>query len=171
MKIDESIISFAVYEDGDEFAGIAKATLPDLTSLTQSISGAGIAGNIEAVILGHFEAMTLALNFRTTNEYTIRLSEPRRHNLDMRVAQQLEDTVAGTVGVQAVKHVFVVVPKKAGGGAVAPATPGDGSGEYAVRYWATYIDGVLKQEIDPLNYVYKVNGIDYLSDVKRALGK
>ncbi len=171
MKIDESIINFAVYEDGDEFAGIAKATLPDLTSLTQSISGAGIAGNFEAVILGHFEAMTLTLNFRTTNDYTVRLSEPRRHNLDMRVAQQQEDIVAGTVGVQAVKHVFVVIPKKAGGGAVAPASPGDGSGEYAVRYWATYIDGVLKQEIDPLNFIYKVNGVDYLANVKKALGK
>ncbi|MGD9567521.1 MAG: phage major tail tube protein [Sedimentibacter sp.] len=170
-KIDESVINFAVYEDSVEYAGMAQATLPDLTALTQSISGSGIAGNVEAVILGHFEAMTLGLNFRTTTEQAIKLSEPRRHTIDLRVAQQVEDTVAGAVVVQAVKHLFVVVPKKDTGGSIAPAAPTDASGEYAVRYWATYINGVKKREIDPLNFIYFVNGVDYLSDVKRVLGK
>ncbi len=170
-KIDESVINFAVYEDSVEYAGMAKASLPDLNALTQSISGAGIAGNVEAVILGHFEAMTLTLNFRTTTEQAIRLSEPRRHTIDLRVAQQAEDTVGGAVAVQAVKHLFVVIPKKDAGGSIAPAAPTDASGEYAVRYWATYIDGVKKREIDPLNFICFVNGVDYLADVKRVLGK
>ena len=59
--MDQSIINFKVYEDSVEYVGMAQATLPDLTALTQSISGAGIAGNVEAVILGHFDAMTLGL--------------------------------------------------------------------------------------------------------------
>lgn len=170
-KIDESIINFAVYEDSVEYAGLASATLPDISALTQSISGAGIAGNIEAVILGHFDAMTLTLNFRTVTEHAIKLSEPRRHNIDLRVAQQVEDTVAGKLGVQSTKHIFTVIPKRLSPGGVSPATPGNGSGEYAVRYWATYIDGVKKLEIDPLNFICIVNGVDYLADVKRALGK
>ena len=45
MAIDQSIINFAVYEDSIEYAGMAKVTLPDVTFLTQSISGAGIGGN------------------------------------------------------------------------------------------------------------------------------
>ncbi len=170
-KIDESVINFAVYEDSVEYVGMAKASLPDLTALTQNISGAGIAGNIEAVILGHFDAMTLGLDFRTTTEQAIKLSEPRRHTIDLRVAQQIEDTVAGAVKVQVVKHLFVVIPKRDVGGSIAPAAPTDASGEYVVRYWATYIDGVKKREIDPLNFIYFVNGVDYLADVKRALGK
>lgn len=35
----------------------------------------------------------------------------------------------------------------------------------------TYIDGKKKLEIDPLNYIYYVNGKDYLADVRKALGK
>lgn len=170
-KFDESVINFAVYEDSVEYVGMAKASLPDLTSLVQSISGAGIAGNVEAVMLGHFDAMTLTLNFRTTTEQAIKLSEPRRHTIDLRVAQQSEDTVNGSVAVQSIKHIFVVIPKKDAGGSIAPASPTDGSGEYAVRYWATYIDGVKKREIDPLNFICFVNGVDYLADVKRVLGK
>ena len=68
--MDQSIINFKVYEDSVEYVGMAQATLPDLTALTQSISGAGIAGNVEAVILGHFDAMTLGLNFRTVTAAT-----------------------------------------------------------------------------------------------------
>lgn len=39
--MDQSIINFKVYEDSVEYVGMAQATLPDLTALTQSISGAG----------------------------------------------------------------------------------------------------------------------------------
>lgn len=171
MAMDQSIINFAVYEDSVEYVGMAKATLPDLTYLTQSISGAGIAGNVEAVIMGHFDTMTLSLDFRTTTQQSIKLSEPRRHTIDLRVAQQDEDTVKGTVVIRKVKHILVVIPKSSKGGSVAPASPSDGSGEYAVRYWATYIDGKKVREIDPYNFIAYFNGVDYLADVRKALGK
>ncbi len=169
--MDQSVINFAVYEDGNEYIGMAQATLPDLTALTQSISGAGIAGNVEAVILGHYDAMTLSLNFRTVTEQSVKLSEPRRHNIDLRVAQQDENTAKGELEVRKVKHILVVIPKSDKGGTVAPASPSEGSGEYAVRYWATYIDGEKVREIDPLNFICEINGIDYLADVRSALGK
>ena len=160
--MDQSIINFKVYEDSVEYVGMAQATLPDLTALTQSISGAGIAGNVESVILGHFDAMTLGLNFRTVTDQSVKLSEPRRHTIDLRVAQQDEDVVAGKVVVRAVKSDK--------GGSVAPAAPSNGSGEYAVRYWATYIDGKKVREVDQLNFICYVNGTDYLADVRKALG-
>ena len=170
-NFDESVINFAVYEDSVEYVGMATATLPNLSSIVQTLSGAGIAGNVEVPILGHYDVMSLTLNFRTITEQSVRLSEPRRHNIDLRVAQQIEDTVAGEVKVQSVKHILVVVPKSDTGGSIAPATPTNGSGEYSVRYWATYIDGTKVREIDPLNFICEVNGVDYLADVRKAIGK
>lgn len=169
--MDQSVINFAVYEDSTEYLGMSKVTLPDLTYLTQTVSGAGIAGNVDAVIMGHFDAMTLGLSFRTTTTQVAKLAEPRIHNIDLRVAQQDEDTVSGTVEVKRVKHVFRVIPKSTKGGTIAPASPTDGSGEYAVRYWATYINGKKVQEIDPLNFICVVNGVDCLASVRKALGK
>lgn len=171
MKFQQTVVNFAVYEDKNEFMGIADVQLPDLTALTQQISGAGIAGNVEAIIPGHFEAMTMTMNFRTTTTAALRLSEPRRHNLDIRVANQVEDTVAGRISNESVKHVLVVIPKKDGGGKLAPAAATDASGEYAVRYWATYVDGKKIREIDPMNSICIINGVDYLADVRKALGK
>ena len=131
-NFDESVINFAVYEDSVEYVGMAGATLPNLAAIVQTLSGAGIAGNVEVPVLGHYDVMSLTLNFRTTTEHSVRLSEPRRHNIDLRMAQQIEDTVAGEVKVQSIKHVLVVVPKTDTGGTVAPAAPTNGSGEYSV---------------------------------------
>ena len=171
MNFDESVINFAVYEDSVEYVGMAGVTLPNLAAIVQTLSGAGIGGNVEVPVLGHYDVMSLTLNFRTTTEHSVRLSEPRRHNIDLRMAQQIEDTVAGEVKVQSIKHVLVVVPKTDTGGTVAPAAPTNGSGEYSVRYWATYIDGSKVREIDPLNFICEVNGVDYLADVRKAIGK
>lgn len=103
-NFDESVINFAVYEDSVEYVGMASVTLPNLAAIVQTLSGAGIAGNVEVPILGHYDAMTLGLNFRTTTEQSVRLSAPRRHNIDLRAAQQIEDTVAGEVKVQNIKR-------------------------------------------------------------------
>ena len=162
-KIDETVIGFAVYEDATEYIGISEVTLPEISNITEEISGAGIGGKIESVILGAIEAMSLTLNFRTVTNNAIKLHEPRQHNIDLRAAQQQKDTVKGTTEVVSVKHILVVTPKKLNPGKVATAA--------AVSYYATYINGKKKLEIDPLNYIYDVNGKDYLADVRKALGK
>ena len=169
--MDQTNINFAVYEDGQEYLGMASVTMPTLTNLVQSINGAGIAGNIEAIVLGHMDAMTLGLNFRTTTPASIRLSEPRRHQIDLRVAQQEEDPVNNTINAVAEKHVFVVMPKNHNVGQIAPASPPGASGEYAVRYWATWINGKKVRELDPMNFICMIDGTDYLTPVKKALGK
>ena len=98
-KIDELIINFRVYEDANEYLGMSEATLPEVSNLAEEIQGAGIAGNVEAVVLGHIEAMTLTLNFRTVTKAAIRLAEPRIHNIDLRAAQQVRNTQIGRAHV------------------------------------------------------------------------
>lgn len=171
MAFDSAVINFAVYENSKEYIGTASATMPDISLLTASHSGAGIAGNIEDVILGHVDTMTLGLSFKTLNENAFKLCETRYHDIDLRVAQQEEDPVSGTIKVRSVKHIMRVIPKKTGGGGVAPASAADVSGEYAVRYWKTTIDGTKVLEIDPLNFICYINGSDVLAEVKAALGK
>ena len=54
-KIDETVIGFAVYEDATEYIGISEVTLPEISNITEEISGAGIGGKIESVILGRLK--------------------------------------------------------------------------------------------------------------------
>ena len=170
-RVDETVINFAVYEEGTEFLGMAEVTLPEISNLTNEVKGAGINGTFESVARGHLEAMSLTLNFRTLVKSAIKLLEPRNHQIDLRVAQQSTENTSGNTDVTRVKHVLIVRAKKLSPGKVAPATPADASGEYAVTYWATWIDGEKVLEIDILNFIYFVNGTDWLEDVRKALGK
>lgn len=170
-KQPEAYIDFEVYKDSVDLLGVAKATLPDVAFLTQTITGAGIAGNIEAVLTGMVEAMTLGLNFRSVTDAATKLMAPVAHNIDLRVAEQYWDTVRTKKEVQADKYVMKVVPKNTKPGTVAPASAADTSGEYSVYYYAAYKDGKTLWEIDPLNYICAVDGVDYMADIRKALGK
>jgi P2 family phage contractile tail tube protein len=164
-------IDFAVYEDADEFVGMASVKLPDKNQKVIIMNGAGIGGDVEVPVNGHYDAMNMDMNFRNYSPRVARLREHRRHNIELRIAQQNEDRIAGQIVTDEVKHVFVVIPKSASGGTVAPAAPGDMSVAFSVRYWATYVNGQKVDELDQLNRIDIVNGIDYDAPVRKALGK
>jgi hypothetical protein len=158
------------YEDSTRFLGMTDGTLPSLAAKVATMSGAGIAGELEAVSRGHFDAMTLGLNFRTNTSDAISLTEPRRHQIELRGNQQIENPTTGIIEDVLEKHVFVVMPKSYNFGSMKPNSTEDVSGEYAVRYWACYIGGKKVLEIDPINYVCSINGVDYLADERNNLG-
>lgn len=171
MKVENGVTNFAVYEDATEYYGMAEVTLPEISSITEEVKGAGISGTFNGAFVGHIEAMTLTLNFRSVTKAAIRLLEPRNHQIDLRASQQVWDSGAGRFKQSHVKHVLMVTPTKYSPGKLAPASPAESSGEYSVTYFATYIDGVKIMEIDILNFIFFVNGVDYLADVRKALGK
>lgn len=111
MKIENGVTNFAVYEDATEYYGMAEVTLPEITQISEEVKGAGIAGAFDGTFVGHLEAMSLTLNFRSVTTDAIKLAEPRKHQLDLRAAQQSWDNSTGRYVQQAVKHVLVVNPK------------------------------------------------------------
>lgn len=171
MKIGNGIQNIAVYEDGNELLGMADVTLPEMSPATTEVSGAGIAGKFTAPFIGQMEALSLTLNFKTVNENATSLLEPRSHMIDVRGTQQVWNATAGEFEEQAVKAVMVVIPTKNSDGKLAPSSPTDGSLEFSVSYYALYLDGVQQKEFDQFNYIYKVNGVDYLAKQRKNLGK
>lgn len=170
-KIDELVVNYAVYEDANEYYGTTEVTLPDLEFLTEEINGAGIGGNVEEIITGHLAAMSTTLNFRTVTSAAVNLLEPRVHKIDLRVAQQQMDMRTSETEISSVKHILKLKPKKTSLGKVATASTADVSGEYATSYYAMYLEGKKVTEVDPLNFICVINGVDYLAKVRKALGK
>lgn len=171
MKVDNGTNTFAVYEDATEYYGMAEVTLPEESTKTEEVTGAGIGGAFNAPYVGQSEAMTLVLNFRRTTKDAIRLAEPRNHQIDLRAAQQYWDNNAGVFKIQAVKHVIIGFPTKINFGKLANASPTEGSCEFSVTYYATFIDGEKVKEKDVLGSIDEVNGVDYAAPIRKALGK
>lgn len=169
--MDQAYTNFAIFLDGVEYLGMASVTLPNLTALTQTISGAGLSGNVEAVIQGHFDAMSMTLNFQTTTKDSIKISAPSAHTIELRADQQYYDAITSTIKHRKEKHVLTIMPKAHSIGTIAPASPSNGSGEFAVYRWVTYLDGKRIRNIDPINYKCEIDGVDYLSVERKNLGK
>lgn len=171
MLHPESIVDFEVYEDSVNFVGIAQVTLPNINYLSQDITGAGIAGTVEAVLIGMIDKMSATFNFRSATGAATKLLKPEKHLLDLRVAEQHWDSVGAQRTIEADKYIMGVIPKNFAPGNVTPATTSDANGEYSVYYYAAYKDGKKIWEIDQFNYICSIDGVDYMEPVRKALGK
>lgn len=168
-QFSEVNIAFRVYENAVDYYGVADVDLPDITQLTEEMQGAGFAGKYDSTIMGHIEAMKMTINFRNITKMAFQLFTPVEHQLDLRASVQERDTVSGVKHV-AVKHVVKCTPITLKTGKLANFSTGDTNAEYAVHYMATYVDGEKKLEVDPANYIFYVDGKDYLADIRKDLG-
>lgn len=170
--MNAGVINFAVYENGSEYLGLAKITLPDMTNKTLSVNGAGIPGDIDIPVPGHRDAMSVKIEFIDAPEAAYKLAEERQHILDCRAAHEEYDATTGAINVKAYKHILTVFPKSLGGGTVGPVAAQAVSGEYSCFARKDYIDGRLMLDYDPANFKdIDASGTDRLAAVRTALGK
>lgn len=171
MKQHAAYLNLEVYEDSINMLGIAKVSLPDITFKAATISGAGMSGDIEVPLIGMLENMTTTIDFLSVTSSAVNLMAPRKHQLDLRVAEENWDVENAEAEIQADKYVMVVMPKSIKPGAVTPSTAADTSGEFAVYYYAAYKNGETLWEIDKRNMKCVIGGVDYCAELRKALGK
>ncbi|GHV32303.1 hypothetical protein FACS18949_02780 [Clostridia bacterium] len=171
LKQEQGINDFRVYEDGTQYYGMAESTLPEISTKGDDITGAGIAGSVKGTYVGQIEAMTMNLSFRNPQPEAVKLSEPRNHQLDLRGARQVKNNQSGIIEQRPLKIVVIGFPTKFTPGKLAPASTSDTSVELAITYYAMWIDGKKLMEVDQFGFKYEVNGVDYLADVRKALGQ
>lgn len=168
--IPEKLINYRVYLEGTDILGTADVTLPKMEALTETVKGAGLAGEVESPVIGHFKSMTVQLKWRIVYKDVIKLAAPKSHQLEFRAATQLLDNSEGTYTVQPAKLVVKATPKSLELGKLDPGKMQDTTTELEVTYLKLTIDGEEQIEFDKLNYIYKVLGEDYLAKVRSALG-
>lgn len=168
--VPEKLINFRVYEDGTDLLGVADVELPSIEAMTEKVAGAGIAGEVESPVLGHYSSMTCKINWRVVLKPTVHLAAPRAHNLDFRGAAQIYDAGSGEYKVQPLKVTVRGIPKKTELGKLNVGAAADASNEFEVIYLQVSINGKKIVEIDKYNYICVVDGVDYLKKVREALG-
>ena len=57
-SIPERLINYRVYNEANALMGMATVDLPELQAMSDTVSGAGIAGEIDSPVLGHYQAMS-----------------------------------------------------------------------------------------------------------------
>lgn len=168
--VPERLINYRAYLEGGALAGVATVELPDIEAMTDTVSGAGIAGEIDSPILGHFGSMTSTITFRTITDDGMRLSAQKSHALEFRGSQQVYDAANGTYFTVPVRVAMRAIPKRTGLGSLEVGSTTDSENEFELTYLKIVIDNVDRIEIDKYNFKYVVNGVDYLASVRDDLG-
>lgn len=168
--VPEKLINFRVYQDGDDLLGISDVTLPKLDSITETVKGAGVAGEIDDPTIGHFGSMELELNWRSLVKSNIVLAKPTGVHLDLRGACQGHDSAKNVLKTMPVKIVVEGKPKSTDLGKLDMGATTDTKNTIEVTYIKITVDGETVLEIDKFNYICVIDGVDYMADIRDALG-
>lgn len=167
-NIPSKINSFNVYKDGTRLIGISdEVTLPDFESLTETLSGPGILGEVDDPTLGHFSSMEMEIPFRTMDSDLFILSDDIS-SVMVTLRGSIQYTVNET-GATTLKQMRVVVRGKNKGITGGKAKQGSGTSssiKLEILYILIEIDSVTEIELDKLNFIYKVHGKDLLEKVR-----
>lgn len=168
--VPERLINFTVYGEGNRQYGVATVELPDIEMMTDTTSGAGIAGELETPILGHTASMATTITWRTITKSATSLAAPKVHALEFRGSQQVNDAGNGRLITSPVRVAMRVQPKRVGLGSLEVGATTDTETEFEVHYLKIVVDNVERVEIDKLNFKFVVDGVDYLAAVREDLG-
>lgn len=166
----EQVINYEVFVDGGRCLGTASVDLPELQYMTQTIKGAGIAGEYEAPTLGHLQSLEIKLTFRALYESPIALMEQKAVILSLRGAVQQYDSANGTLKPLPVR---IDARGRIKGGAMGKFEPSelmDTEITFECDVISVKVNNIEYFMHDKLNFVNRVNGQDYLASVRLALG-
>jgi uncharacterized protein len=169
--VPQHLNDFKIYKDGStDYKGVADLQLPSFDPMTETVSGGGLAGEVEEIILGHFQSMKLTINWKVITDEITDFLKPITHSLDCRLVNQEYDATARQ---NKLKVNRVSVRGKATKNDFGKASKGsayDGSSEIEIEYIKVQRDGFTIVELDKYNYIYVVDGVDYMAELREALG-
>lgn len=166
--IPEVINNFNVYKSGNRMIGVTnEMTLPDIVSMTETISGAGLLGEYETVLLGHYSSIELEIPFRILEDDIFTLANPMDvQEITLRGTQQISDRDASlkTQGMRIVVRGRVKSFKE---GTLKMGGQMGSSVVLEVFYILIEVKQEKKFELDKLNEVLFVNGVDVMEQIKQ----
>lgn len=169
-QVPEKLTNYTAYRGGTERLGTVDVELPNLEALTETVSGAGIAGEVDSPTLGHYGSMETTLNFRTLDVPMLRLAAPIAHALDFRGSQQVFNSTSGQYESQAVRVSVRAIPKTTTGGTLAVNATTGSSISLECIYYKVVVEGRTIIEIDKYNFICTIDGVDYMAKIRENLG-
>lgn len=176
MTVDHNLLpatiyKYRVYNDDEEMMGVGdELTLPDFESMSSTVAGAGIMGELDLPVLGMFKSMELEIPFTSLySDFKSFAKVGHAANCTIRAATYnlgTEDSEPKAIGVRiAVRGIC----KKVTLGKVKAGEGTDTKTTIELTYIACYVDDQEVIVIDKLNDVYRVDGVDQLLNVSSLI--
>ena len=168
-KLDTHVANYEVFIKGDRSLGTAEVTLPNLEYMVTTLKGAGIAGDLDVPTVAHFSNLEITLKWLVVNEKAFKLLPPNGLDLALYAGQQQIDSATGNYRIVQDKIETKCLPKNLNLGKMAPAETMDAETTLSIVTFKQTIDKKVIFEYDKLNWIFKINGVDYSKELKTAL--
>lgn len=171
MLIPQVLNNFNVYNgnNNEKLIGVGdEVTLPDLTSVTSSLTGAGMLGSIDVPVLGHFDSLELDLpfkNFTEGNSSVMVVGE--MVYIILRGSLQVTNSSTGNIEFQPARVSVKGYLKKIAAGRYKVADTMESSLGIEVNYLHITANNKTLVKLDKLNCVYELNGSDQISKITK----
>lgn len=170
-KYSEQNISFRVYNNGNNFLGDATIELPEISYITDTLNGAGIAGEIESPVIGMTQSISMKLTFMSATHPYFDINDWTASQLyECFSSMQVSDPTTGLRSNCPYRINFIGRIKTQSLGTLEVGKKHGNEVEFEVTRLEVYLDSEEKLIIDKLNFIYRVNGTDLLQGVRADMG-
>ncbi len=159
-----------IYENGQMQVATGDVTLPKLENITNTLKGGGIAGEVESPVMGHYKSVQMTVNYRIPTKEFLKRHRAGNQDLEVRGATQFLNKQTGLQEIQHFKIVARGRTVSGDGGKMAAHSPFDSAITYELHYYKVSINGETIIEVDKFNYIAVIDGVDYMKEVRKALG-
>lgn len=161
--------NFNIYGRGNKALGVATVTLPSLEAMSDTLTGAGLLGEIDLPTLGHFGSTEVEMEWNTISSEAAAFSPGVNEDLTFRGAMQLADGATGQIDHVGVRVVVRGIGKNWDLGSAEVGAATGTTTTIEALYIKIVIDGKDVLELDKLNNVYKVNGKDLMAKINSLI--
>ena len=168
-NIPEIINNFNAYNNGNVLIGVTGAvTLPTFDAITETIGGAGILGEYETGVVGHYGSMQQEVPFRILDSDIFTIMDPSELvDLTFRMSAQSTVKSTGAIDYKGMRVVERGRLKSFNPGTLEQGKQMGASVTLEVLYILVEVGGKKMLEYDKLNDVFIVNGKDLLEKVRK----
>lgn len=169
-NIPDKVVNFNVYDEGNKLVGISgEITLPDFEAMTETLSGAGILGELESPTPGHFGSQEIEIPFRTLTQSALKMLENENNTFIFRAAQQSRALTGNKTEIRPLKIITKGAAKGVNLGKLGVGAQTETTVTQEIYYIKVEENGETLLELDKLNFIYIVNGVDKLEAVRNAI--
>lgn len=165
--IPTKVNRYNVYNSGNRLLGVGEEmTLPDFEPSSDTVTGAGILGEIDDPTVGYFANQEIEIPFRLLDKEAMDMMDMTKAvQLEIRGAQQTTNS-EGDIEFRSMRVVVRGRSGKLATGKVKAGSTMDTTVTLTVLYILIELEGKSVLELDKMNEVYKVNGVDVLAAIK-----
>lgn len=168
--IPDKINNFNVYADtataANKLIGVTdEVTLINLQSMSETISLAGMAGEVDSPTVGQYQSMEIEIKFSNIAKSSLEVAAKDNVPLIFRSNQEFIDPVTCTKSMKNRTITIRGMTKAINFGVLKKSGYGNPSITKEVVYYKEVVDGEVVAEIDKFNGKAIIGGVDLTKDI------